>query len=250
MSEYKFEQNEIPYDVLAQFGLSRNMIEDLPVRVMDNLTEGRRTPALPIKIDGELRCYARIALIPDGHGQADVIFFPQLAQSDLSNFSEQDQDNLRQGKAVIADMTTPDGHQVKAFHRIDEITSQVQSVPTPVIAHNAQILADEFRLHNAETLCLLKGEPLTVIEGDTDVTFGIDLNSPAGIRICKGDLLKWKEQPKREYAKYNFGIFGCWTVDDKGNFDYIEEENYSEELWDEMKKSGVKRAAANVAHKI
>lgn len=42
--------------------------------------------------------------------------------------------------------------------------------------------------------------------------------------------------------KYNFGCFGCWVMDDAGNLDYVQEEDYSEELWEEMKKSGARHA--------
>jgi hypothetical protein len=44
------------------------------------------------------------------------------------------------------------------------------------------------------------------------------------------------------WDKYNFGVFGCWTCDDNGNVDYIKEENYSEEMWDELKKNSARKA--------
>ena len=35
-------------------------------------------------------------------------------------------------------------------------------------------------------------------------------------------------------------IFGCWTMDENGNLDYIHEEDYSEEIWNEQKKQGMR----------
>lgn len=42
----------------------------------------------------------------------------------------------------------------------------------------------------------------------------------------------------RRVEKYNFGCFGCWVMDEQGNLDYVEEKEYSEEMWEEMKKNG------------
>jgi hypothetical protein len=251
MSEYKFEDNDIPYDVLAEFGLTKEMIEDLPTPIMNRLCEGQRTPVLPIKFktdSEEIRSRARIALVRSEQFTTEVVFFPQLQKSDLSMFDEDKQARLLAGKAVLDSMTTEDGNKVNAFHQIDANTGQVLSVPTPVIGHNLQIICDEFQLHNAEAKCLQNGEVLTLMVGDEDVTCGIDLNSPTGVRVCKGDERQWREQTKQELAKYNFGLFGCWTCDEQGNLDYVKEENYIEEMWNELKKTGAKRAAAN-AHK-
>ena len=35
-------------------------------------------------------------------------------------------------------------------------------------------------------------------------------------------------------------IFGCWAMDENGNLDYIPEENYTEEMWNEQKKLGMR----------
>ena len=51
-----FEESEIPYGTLERFGLTQDMVEDLPVDVLQNIHNGRRSPVLPIAItteDGE-----------------------------------------------------------------------------------------------------------------------------------------------------------------------------------------------------
>ena len=82
-----------------------------------------------------------------------------------------------------------------------------------------------------------------LVDDDT-VTVGIDLTTPTGIRFCSGDGQKWKERDKREWDKYNFGCYGCWIMDEDGNLDYVPEEEYTEELWNEQKKSGERNRAA------
>lgn len=82
------------------------------------------------------------------------------------------------------------------------------------------------------------GDPLTLVVDDEPVTVGIDLHSKTGIRFCTGDEQRWREQSKREWDKYTFGCYGCWVMEDDGNLDYVPEEEYTEELWNEQKKPG------------
>lgn len=49
----KFQDNEIPFEVLASFGLSKEMVEDLPMKVLETLLNGQRTPLLPISIQNK-----------------------------------------------------------------------------------------------------------------------------------------------------------------------------------------------------
>ena len=91
---------------------------------------------------------------------------------------------------------------------------------------------------------LQRGEPLTLVVDDEPVTVGIDLNTRTGIRFCHGDGQRWREQSKREWDKYTFGCYGCWVMDDDGNLNYVSEDDYTEELWNEQKKSAERNRAA------
>ena len=86
-----FKQEEIPYGILAKFGLTQEMIEDLPQNVIHRLLSSRTTPVLPIvteNIDGEtILSYARISLIRLDDGSVDVYFIPKWVDEDLKEFS-------------------------------------------------------------------------------------------------------------------------------------------------------------------
>lgn len=43
----QFEEGEIPYGALEKFGLSHEMIEDLPMHVLEDIWNGRQSPVLP-----------------------------------------------------------------------------------------------------------------------------------------------------------------------------------------------------------
>lgn len=253
MNKVRFELTELPYQTLARFGFTQEMIEDLPMRVLDEICDGRHSPVLPVRISDEngetVESRTRFVLVRMDNGQADVVFYPVLKSSPLERYDEAQQKQLLAGKAIIAEVETADGRHSQAFVQIDPETNQVMSVPTPIIGRNLQVLADELHLGPVEVKGLQHGEPLTLAVAGEPVTVGIDLQTKTGIRFCSGDEQKWKEQTKREWDKYTFGCYGCWMMDGDGNLDYVPEEEYTEELWNEQKKSGERNRAAAALHK-
>ena len=250
MKQVRFDLTELPFGTLSKFGLTQEMIEDLPMYVLEDICQGKHSPVLPVRVTGEngetFESRTRIAFIRRDDGQADVVFYPVLKSSPLEKYSEAQQKQLLDGKAVIVDVETPDGRHSKAFVQIDEGTKQVMYVPTPIIGRNLQVLAEIMHLGPVEVNGMQNGEPLTLVVDDEPVTVGIDLHDKTGIRFCSGDSQKWKEQPKREWDKYTFGVYGCWVMDDDGNLDYVPEEEYTEELWNEQKKSAERNRAAGL----
>ncbi len=248
MKQVRFELTELPYLTLTRFGLTQEMIEDLPMRVLDELCDGRHSPVLPVRVldeQGEtVESRTRFAFIRRDDGQPDVVFYPVLKASPLERYDEAQQKQLLAGKAILADVETADGRHSMAFVQIDPETKQVMSVPTPVLGRNLQVLAEELHLGPTEINGLQHGEPLTLAVDNEPVTVGIDLQSKTGIRFCSGDEQKWREQTKREWDKYTFGVYGCWVMGDDGNLDYVPEEEYTEELWNEQKKNGERNRAA------
>ena len=222
MKQVRFDLTELPFGTLARFGLTQEMIEDLPMYVLEDICQGRHSPVLPVRVTGEngesFESRTRIAFVRKDDGQADVVFYPVLK--------------------------TSDGRRSKAFVQIDPETKQVLSVPTPIIGRNLQVAAEELHLGTTEVNSLQRGEPLTLIVDDEPVTVGIDLNTRTGIRFCHGDGQRWREQSKREWDKYTFGCYGCWVMDDDGNLNYVSEDDYTEELWNEQKKSAERNRAA------
>ena len=250
MNKVRFEFEELPYETLSQFGLTREMVEDLPMNVLEDLSHGRHSPVLPIRIDdgngNTIRERSRLAFIRKDNGEADVVFYPVLKKSPIDKYDERQQEQLRRGRVILADSVTAEGRRTKVFVQIDTGTNQVMSVPTQVIARNLQVLADELKLTAAEINVMQQGEPVTFVMGDEPVTVGISLNERDGIRLCRGDSQKWNEHTKREWDRYTFGCYGCWVMDDDGNLDYIPEEEYTEELWNEQKKSAQRNAGAGL----
>ena len=90
---YNFDENEMPYGILERFGLTQEMIEDLPTDILQNILNGRHSPVLPVHIiadDGEeVKARTRFCLVRTPESNVDVLFFPKLDEYDLKVFNEQ-----------------------------------------------------------------------------------------------------------------------------------------------------------------
>ena len=249
MKRNTFEEFEIPYSTLEKFGLTHEMVEDLPMFVLDDISNGKPTPVLPIRIkddDGNtIESKARFALLRGENGNVDVVFYPVLKYAPLEQFDANQQELLKDGKSVMADVTSPSGEIIKAFVQIDTETNQVMAVPTAVIGLNMQVLSDELNLSSGEMKILQNGDALSFVSGEEMVTVGVDLRNKTGLRFAEGDAQKWQEQGKRDWDKFTFGCYGCWVMDDDGNLGYVSEDDYTDELWSEQKKSAERNAAVH-----
>ena len=241
MNRNRFSDAEIPFKILQKFRLTQEMIGDLPTHALTQIAEGYRSPVLPIEFTDEqgntYKSRTRFSLYRTEDNRVDVLFYPQLQQAQLEKFSKENRNKLQSDKAIIDKMTTAEGKDIQVFLQIDKGTQQILYVPTPVIGRNLQVIADEFHLSNAEINCLHNGNPLTILADDDTITVGVDLNESTGIRICAGE-------------KYNYGCFGCWTMDEEGNLDYTPEEAYTDEMWEEMRRKGESRKSQVATPKL
>ena len=53
MKKEQFEFDELPFSTLERFGLTREMVEDLPMNVLDEICNGRHLPVLPVRVTDE-----------------------------------------------------------------------------------------------------------------------------------------------------------------------------------------------------
>ena len=275
MNVNNINNSEIPYYVLETFGLTRNMIDDLPMDVLSKILSGQRSPVLPVEVDGvngeKICSKARFSLVYAEDGKVDVVFHPVfepigekicMVTRDLATGKEQlkmmdtravypdaVREGLKAGRVVMDYITADDGRKVKSFLQLDPETNEVLAVPTAVIGRNLQTLVGEFGLTVAETNCIQNGEILTIAQDEEQVSVGLDLNSATGLRFEKGDEKRWKEGGVRQWNKYSVGVFGCWMMEN-GDLSYIPEEEYTEEIWDEIEKQRNNRIKGQQIHKL
>ena len=108
MKKVQIEFDELPFSTLERFGLTREMIEDLPMRVLEDICNGRHSPVLPVRVTdehgGQIESRSRFAFIRMDDGQVDVVFYPALKSSPLERYDEAQQKQLLDGKAIVADV--------------------------------------------------------------------------------------------------------------------------------------------------
>ncbi len=238
--EYKtFTEEEFPYHILEQFGLPQTMIEDFPMRILDDLASGRLSPLVPIRVkddDGNIiTSKTKFRFFRQEDDSVDVLFHPQLLHCKIDMYSKDEQTALLNGHSIVA--LSPDESRSKCFVQIDQTTNQVMYIPTPVIGRNLSSLMDRFRLSPEQIQAVQEGQTITFSVDEEDVTIGIDLQEKTGIKMILGNDRKWRENLSDESSRYNFGLFGCWYQnDDDSGWEYIYEEDYTEQIWAEQQK--------------
>ena len=104
MKKVQFYESEYPYDTLEKFGLTREMIEDLPMHVLDELSAGLRSPVLPIKVKNdngdEIACRSRFSFVYSDEGKVQAVFYPALKTAPLEKFGAEEQKSLMAGKRL------------------------------------------------------------------------------------------------------------------------------------------------------
>ena len=85
MKHARFEFEELPHETLSRFGLTREMIQDLPMHILEELSNGRHSPEHPIKVNDDnantVTSSSRLAFVRKENGEADVVFYPVLKKS-------------------------------------------------------------------------------------------------------------------------------------------------------------------------
>lgn len=248
-----FDEKEIPFDELEEnFGLSSAMIEDLPVKVLENFYAGRPSPALPLVYDdgkgAKMRAHARLRLIRNASGRVEIMFIPKLTHSQKKDLvlTDSQKARLEAGKPIVCDVTDDYGNTEKRFVQIDTDVRQVVSMPFTAVMANMQKFNEDYNLSTEEQLCLTSNcEDLTVLSDEGEQkTIGIDLCFPTGIRTCDGGHDEWEADRLPRMPKYTFGLEGCWVKTDEGYLDFYREDEYTPEIqeeWEKVKEENEKK---------
>lgn len=241
----RFTSKEIPYGKLKRFGLSQEMIDDLPQNVMERFLSSRKTPLLPVMTENtegkKVQSLARISLVRLDDGDVDVCFAPQWQDEDLTEFTKEQQEQLKLGNTTTAEVK----NLGKCFVQFDDTINQVMAVPVAIINQNISIFARLCGVSDDEKIILEDGGIIEMDINGRMISAGIDLNEPSGLRFANGDIMAWREDANTErLPKYNFGAFGCWIADDDNILSYVNEDDFTEELVREQGRA----AAANATN--
>lgn len=239
-------QQKFPFAILEGFGLTREMIEDLPKHVIDTICSGGRSPLFPINIPtkyGYISAQAKFRLSPilSEEGTYGLIFYPKMEIAHLDDFTPEEKGLLLEGKAILAEISIQEkdnpeiiDHE-KCFVQIDRDTNHVFYVHAPVIARNLKSADNVIELDPVDFEILKKGGIVTKQEPE-QISIGIDLMSDTGVFICSGSEDTWKTIVGKTMPKYYFGLDGCW-INDNGSLRYVREEDFDADIEKALKES-------------
>ena len=251
MEEKRFHREEYPLDILSEFGLTEEMIYDLPDFVHETIEMGGKSPLLPISIEqpfGVTHAFAKFSLVETDEG-VDVLFTPKLKSVNLECFDEREKQLLLDGKVIVADIeestVTQEGADstqlIKAFVQLDKDTNSVVYSPTQVIGRNLSAISNEYEMTGEELQSFWNGELVTVLEPTDEgtqepVTIGVDLFSDKGVIIVPGSAERWEKTVRRTMPDYCFGNDGCW-VNRGGELSYVKEADFTSDIISALKQS-------------
>ena len=142
MNIQRIEENEIPYEELSKFGLTQEMIDDLPEPIMNKLLGGMRTPLLPInQVDGDgviHKDFARIRLVKEGE-QVHPMFLPVKNQGNLEYFPGKQKEALEKGKVLKVILPSNNSWN---YVQLDSATNSIISVKSNLVDNNLSLLAN------------------------------------------------------------------------------------------------------------
>lgn len=246
MQEKRFHREDYPLDILSEFGLTEEMIYDLPDFVHETIEMGGKSPLLPITIQqpfGETRLHAKFCLFETENGM-DVLFFPKLKSINLDQFVEHDKKLFLAGKVIVSEIEDrrddadegEEHHTIKAFVQIDQDTNDVLYTPTQVIGRNLSAIAGEYNLDGEQLQRFWKGELVTITETndqgiDEPITIGVDLFTDKGVIVIPGTAEHWENIVRRTMPEYSFGNDGCW-VNRHGQLQYVPDDEFTKEIYD------------------
>lgn len=244
-------EQDIPYEMLAQFGLTQEMIDDLPSPIMARLLAQEPTPALPLTIvndDGEtVRSHSRIILGKNETGEIELTFMPDAEEDEAEGYDEAHLQAMKDGEVVVTDIPG----RGKCFAQYDASTGQVVSVPYAIVNQNISVMVAQMNLDWGYMEQLNNGKPVCYSNNKGMVTLGVDLMDDTCIRISKGDVACWKEEANiYQLPRYSFGLYGCWVNDEENHLSYIKDDDYTPDMENELKRKGAQQAAAASARQL
>lgn len=243
-----FTREEFPYSILNDFGLTNEMIEDLPESVMEVILQGGYSPLLPICHSEDnikfFHCRAKFKLVRMNDDELDVMFLIQRTTGkspDLDDYTNDEEIKkiLDGGSAVMLQTVNDiqlDGGEILpkgsyVFAQVDVDTNQVLVAPSPTIGKNLMTVQQQLNLTGEDIKRIQNGDVVTVKHPETleKISVGVNLFDVNGVQVVKGESYFWKQYAYQTMDEYSFGNDGVW-INRKGVLDYVKNEAFTEEI--------------------
>lgn len=127
ISKSKFLENEIPYKMLEDLGISRKNVLDMPKDLIEPLVNGRITPLVMTRYKAEngkvVEMPMKLQLFREENGEVNLMTYQVHKSMEKGHFrlTEQEQEKLKDGEALKREVRE-DGVRKQKFIQLDKET--------------------------------------------------------------------------------------------------------------------------------
>lgn len=229
----EIDNRNIPYEQMAQLGISREMIEVLPENVKNTLLKGGITPLMEIKIKADnnaiVTFMAKLQLLREQNNSDKLILMAYPIKNNISeetikkyDLSVFDTANLCEGNVLHKTIEGVYG-RTNTFLQLDPETKSVLARLTADVELEKRIMDIErikdFQLGSQQKQAIREGKPVELTVGDEKVSVGVDLKEPDGFKVMTGDLKEWEKKQQIAYDIAHPEFIGLVQTD-KNRWEY------------------------------
>lgn len=218
-----FSEKEIPYLELQKVGLSKETVLSAPPKeFLSPLLKGELTPMVELKQrtgKGYEATYpARLRLSRDKHGQAYLQILPfqkemkkevKDGQNVMGKLNDEQMAALLRGEVIRKELTEQNSRRIYLL-QLDRQTNnllraKLEDIKVPNAIQNVELGLEQKKR-------IKEGKPLEVEINGSKVTAVVDLKSPTGFTITKGDTTEWEKRKLIEWDMANPDKIGYWQT--------------------------------------
>ena len=228
ISKSKFLENEIPYKMLEDLGISRKNVLDMPKDLIEPLVNGRITPLVMTRYKAEngkvVEMPMKLQLFREENGEVNLMTYQVHKSMEKGHFrlTEQEKEKLKNGEALKREVRE-DGVRKQKFIQLDKETNTLitrDSATVKILDKLREMeKVNDIELGTNQKQAAVEGKPVELSVGDQKVTVGVDLREPQGFKIVNGDMKEWERQLKIRYDNEHEGFMG-YVMTDENRWEY------------------------------
>ena len=228
IAKSKFLENEIPYRMLEELGISKKNVLDMPKDLIEPLVNGRITPLILAKYQAEngkvVEMPMKLQLFREENGEVNLMTYQMRKTLEKGNLrlSEQEQNRLKEGETLKREVRE-NGIRKQKYIQLDQETNGLVMRDTATVKVMEKLRemekVNDIELGTNQKQAAAEGKPVELSVGDQKVTVGVDLREPQGFKVVNGDMKEWERQMKIKYDHEHEGFMG-YVMTEENRWEY------------------------------
>lgn len=223
-----FLENEIPYHMLQDLGITKRDVLAMPKDLIEPLLNGRITPLIMTRYKAEngkvVEMPMKLQLFREDDGKVNLMTYQVHKDIERGNLrlNEQAMRKLRDG-GVLKREVRDNGIRKQKYVQLDMETNALvirDSASVRILEKLREMeKIKDIELGTNQKQAVAEGKPVELSVGDQKVTVGVDLREPLGFKVVNGDMQEWERQVKIRYDNEHEGFMG-YVMTDENRWEY------------------------------